>query len=183
MRQAMRWAPLVLLGGCLPFLGHGGPNGSDDATVDLGATGTFGDVWERASTDLTVINQSTGSLETKELAGAQIIPWPEDGEPLEVFIQIVDDQLVSHVWQQGEPIYHTLYEPLMVVDDETYMRLSADTSRSFSISDGHLFEVSQQAFGDTVVLSQITYGAHQGAFPPSTWPTQALETELPEVQP
>ncbi len=180
----LRWAPLLWVGGCLPFLGHGNPDGSDDASVDLGATGTFGDLWERATTTLTVIDGATGGYEMKTVDGAQDVPWPEDGAPLEVFIQIVNDQLVSHVWQQGEPVYHRIHEPLLALDSETYLwAAGTQGSRSFSMSDGHLFEVAQDAVGDAMVLSQITYGAHQGDFPPSAWPTQVLDADLTEVQP
>lgn len=183
MRASLSWAPILLLGGCLPFMGHGNPDGGDDVVVDLGATGTFGDLWQRAATDLSVFDQITGSYKTKTVAGAEPVPWPEDGEPLESFLSIVDDQLVTQVWQQGEPVYHTLRQPLLVIDEENFMLAGTDSSRSFSLMDGHLYEVSQTQFGDTIVLTETTYGAYQGAFPPKKWPTQALEADLPEVQP
>jgi hypothetical protein len=169
----------AVLAGCLPSGDEPGNHDSD--LPPPGAPGTLASVWRRSFTTYQAIDDVSGAMTSRTVAGPTSIPNPDGGE-LEVLVRIDGGDLVTYAWQAGEEAHHAVRQTLESYDGATFLRRDPDGTRTFTLEDGHLTEIGTTQLGTTVLISQATYGAVE-TFPPAGWPADVLESDLTEATP
>jgi hypothetical protein len=61
--------------------------------------------------------------------------------------------------------------------DALYATTTGDLSRLFEIKKGQLTETFTYTLGTSFVLSETTFTAYKGTFPPASWPQKAVALE------
>jgi hypothetical protein len=166
-------------GGTKSSGGSSGVSGSGNDTGAAGApaTGSFDSIWKRASAQVTLLDASNPTaFVNSTVALPSTLPLPDDGRALEVYRQFQDGTLFTYAHVDGDEFYYRFTQATESAGDMYVVDASI-----FSLVDGLLTEQSSVMVGSSVLASTATYGAYTGDFPPSAWPTDVVELELPSL--
>jgi len=154
--------------------GAGGTPGTGGSS---GTPGGFDSIWKRASAKVYGIDTAAPTIpvfDTVTLPPTNV-QGTLDGRTTDIYEQIKDDQLITYAFISGDVVYYRAKLPLMKAGTDGYLSILGDASRTFLLKNGQLTETVSVIWGTGNLSATTTFNAYNDPFPPSQWPTQAVD--------
>ena len=151
--------------------GNGGNGGGGGNTTPA----AFQGIWKQQSAEIIIIDPANpGAIRSETVTIPPTIAAPNDGRQVDIYQEIHNDAWVTYAHYAGDSVYFKTRQPLTKAE-EAYVAYGEDGTHMYQIEDGNLVDNATVPFGSVQTTSVITFAKHPGAFPPSSWPQQAVE--------
>lgn len=166
----------VVLGACT-----GGVSTDDPDDTDAGVPGTEASTWRRAFADVTLLDTSGGVPTSARVPLDTRLPMPEDDREVDTYVVLDGDRVLTLAWVVGDEAWYRIARPVTRVDD-VWSWYTDDGSYVLMITDGHLTETAVVNLDGRTVMSQAVFDA-VATFPPTGWPSDVIDVDLPAANP
>lgn len=143
-----------------------------------GAPGDFSSVWQAASVELLFFDAANPTgFESRTFDMPAAVEGPGGGREVELYVQFEGESRITYAYTDGDPAYYRFAQPAYGSED-FYSVSSSDGVHSYTIEDGKLVDMAQQAFGEAWGAITTTYYEKVDVFPPRGWPSKFVSYEL-----
>lgn len=155
---------------------HGGTGNTGAAgEPDVGQPGDYGSIWRRETAEILSIDSANPTPASVDIQFEEKVTDAQYETDVEVFEQIVDDELVVYAHYDDSEVYFRLRLPMTALDDGYYRTSRDGSTANYSLEDGNLKMMQTQGSGTLAVISTTYYVEYTDEFPPPDWPSAVVD--------